>query len=124
LLRAGLSRLELCSPKLSQPLAVDCPAGSPLQELPAANLNALWLLLELGNRVAAEAAINEMDARSLSAALAPVLAWHPPPPKTLEKASPWACRELSIMRVCGFSSAAGQGVGGGRPSLQSPVPKP
>lgn len=56
-----------------------------LQELPAANLNAFWLLLELGNRIAAEAATNEMDERALGAALAPVLAWHAPPPKTLEK---------------------------------------
>lgn len=57
----------------------------PLQDLPAANLNALWLLLETLNRVAADAAENEMDARALAAALAPCLAWHPPPPKTLSQ---------------------------------------
>ena len=56
-----------------------------MQELPAANLNALWILLETLNRIAAEAAENEMDARALAAALAPTLAWHPPPPKTLSQ---------------------------------------
>lgn len=56
-------------------------AGS--QELPAANLNALWLLLETLNRIAADAAKNEMDARALAASLAPRLAWKAPPPKTL-----------------------------------------
>jgi hypothetical protein len=68
-------------------ISADTAALAPplLMELPAANLNALWLLLELCNRIASEAATNEMDARSLSSALAPVLAWHPPPPKTLEK---------------------------------------
>ncbi len=57
----------------------------PLQDLPAANLNALWLLLETLNRVAADAAENEMDARALATAVAPCLAWHPPPPKTLSQ---------------------------------------
>lgn len=54
-----------------------------MQELPAANLNALWLLLETLNRIAADAATNEMDARALAASLAPRLAWKAPPPKTL-----------------------------------------
>ncbi len=54
-----------------------------MQELPAANLNALWILLETLNRIAAEASENEMDARALAAAVAPTMAWHPPPPNTL-----------------------------------------
>mmetsp|Transcript_19495 Transcript_19495/g.58933 ORF Transcript_19495/g.58933 Transcript_19495/m.58933 type:complete len:381 (-) Transcript_19495:390-1532(-) len=68
-------------------ISADTAALAPplLMELPAANLNALWILLELLNRVAAEAADNDMDARALAAALAPTLAWHPPPPKTLSQ---------------------------------------
>jgi hypothetical protein len=68
-------------------ISSDTAALAPplLMDLPATNLNALWLLLETLNRVAADAAENEMDARALAAALAPSLAWHPPPPKTLSQ---------------------------------------
>lgn len=79
-------------------LIIRCVPSLNRQELPAANLNALWLLLETCNRVAAEAATNEMDARALSAALAPVLAWHPPPPKTLSQVR--ACHSLLMLGIC------------------------
>lgn len=67
-------------------MSCNCCIPLAAQELPAANLNALWILLETLNRIAADAAENEMDARALAAALAPTLAWHPPPPKTLSQA--------------------------------------
>lgn len=61
-----------------------------LMDLPAANLNALWVLLETLNRIAADAAENHMDARALAAALAPTLAWNAPPPKTLAQGGAYA----------------------------------
>lgn len=61
-----------------------------LMELPAANLNALWVVLETLNRIAADAAENEMDARALAASLAPMLAWKAPPPKTLAQGGAYA----------------------------------
>lgn len=61
-----------------------------LMELPAANLNALWMLLETLNRIAADAATNEMDARALAASLAPRLAWRAPPPKNMAQGGAYA----------------------------------
>ena len=62
-------------------ISADTAALAPplLMELPAANLNALWLLLETMARVAGNAAVNEMDARALAEVFAPKLAWHSPP---------------------------------------------
>lgn len=65
-------------------ISADTAALSPplLMELPAANLNALWVLLEMLSRVASNAAVNEMDARALAQAFAPKLAWLAPPKAT------------------------------------------
>ena len=65
-------------------ISADTAALSPplLMELPAANLNALWLLLEMLSRVAANAAVNEMDARALAQVFAPKMAWLAPPKAT------------------------------------------
>ena len=62
-------------------ISADTAMVSPplLMELPAANLNALWLLLDMLSRVAANAAVNEMDARALAQIFAPKLAWLAPP---------------------------------------------
>lgn len=59
----------------------DTAAQAPalLMELPAADLNALWLLLETLSRVAANAAVNEMAAHDLARIFAGILAWFPPP---------------------------------------------
>ena len=69
-------------------ISADTAALAPplLMELPAANLNALWLLLETLARVASNAVVNEMDARALAEVFAPKLAWHAPP-KVTAKAS-------------------------------------
>jgi hypothetical protein len=69
-------------------ISADTAALAPplLMELPAANLNALWLLLEMLARVAGNAVVNEMDARALAEVFAPKLAWHAPP-KVTAKAS-------------------------------------
>jgi len=65
-------------------ISADTAALAPplLMELPAANLNALWMLLETLARVAGNAAVNEMDARALAEVFAPKLAWHSPPKVT------------------------------------------
>jgi len=70
-------------------ISADTAALAPplLMELPAANLNALWMLLETLARVAGNAAVNEMDARALAEVFAPKLAWHSPP-KVTSKVGP------------------------------------
>lgn len=45
-------------------------------------MNSFTVLLELAHRVSGNAAVNEMDAGALAAALAPCVAWHPPPKLT------------------------------------------
>lgn len=61
-------------------ISADTAALAPplLMELPAANLNALWVLLETLSRVSANADVNEMDARALAQVFAPKLAWLAP----------------------------------------------
>eukprot|EP00884_Botryococcus_braunii_P022096 jgi/Botrbrau1/8570/Bobra.0359s0034.1 len=57
------------------------PARAPhlLAELPLPNLASMQILLETLHRVAGNAAVNEMDARSLATCLAPCLGWYEPP---------------------------------------------
>ena len=54
-------------------------ASSKVAELPPANKATLQLLLETLHRVAGNAVHNGMDAAALGTALAPYLAWLPPP---------------------------------------------
>ena len=65
-------------------ISADTAALAPplLMELPAANLNALWVLLETLSRVSANADVNEMDAHALAQAFAPKLAWLAPQKST------------------------------------------
>ena len=77
-------------------ISADTAALAPplLMELPAANLNALWLLLEMLARVAGNAAVNEMDAQALAEVFTPKLAWHAPPKVTAK-----ACCRLGPQSV-------------------------
>ncbi|KAF6259420.1 Rho GTPase activation protein [Scenedesmus sp. NREL 46B-D3] len=61
--------------------AGDCPAsaGALVQQMPPANANALRLLVQTCSYMNEQAAVNEMDSQALAEALAPVLAWKPPP---------------------------------------------
>jgi len=52
---------------------------SVLQQMPAANLNVLRLLLELCSFINTQSAVNEMDALALAEVLAPCVAWRPAP---------------------------------------------
>ena len=52
---------------------------SVLQQMPAANLNVLRLLLELCSFINTQSAVNEMDALALAEVLAPCMAWRPAP---------------------------------------------
>ena len=60
-----------------------------MAELPAANLNALTMLLETWHRVAENCAANGMDARAIAVSVAPCLAWNPPPAKDAKRVNPY-----------------------------------
>lgn len=60
-------------------------APEALAELPPASLNALTILLETWHRIAENSPTNGMDAMALAVAVAPCLAWNPPPGKEARK---------------------------------------
>lgn len=72
-----------------------------LLQLPAANLNALSLVLGVGWSVAQQAAVNEMDALALAQVLTPLLLWKPPRPPPKPVGTSWG-----FSRVLGQAAAA------------------
>ncbi len=89
------------------------------QALPLANGCALRALLHLCHAIAANSAVNEMDAQALAEVLLPVLAWRPVQPVHAPAAGTVApggagtglfTRMLSIGRTAGPGTVAGAGI--------------
>lgn len=80
-------------------------ASSKVAELPPANKATLQLLLETLHRVAGNAVHNGMDAAALGTALAPYLAWLPPPKPSSKVGS--APAPQSLLGMCFNEYCAG-----------------
>lgn len=64
-------------PALTSPATPQDALRSVLAELPLVNSNTLHLLLDTCHRIASNSAINDSDAATLAAGLAPCLLWKP-----------------------------------------------
>ena len=74
-------------------------------ELPTASLNALFVLLETWHRVAENSSANGMDAMAIAVAVAPCLAWSPPPTADNRKVpliKIWPCNCTTHRVVLGY----------------------